>query len=56
METEFVWVINPAGRRVEVEASTVPGLLAQEKGYRVIGEEEDLQEDLDKEFLEVIEL
>lgn len=52
--TEFVWVINPKGRPVEVPAQHLAVLLKQ--GYRKADENQLPKPDIEKEFLEGIEL
>lgn len=53
-QEEYVWILNPKGRRVEVAASLVSNLLKE--GYSEIGKEDQPGEALNKEFLEVIEI
>jgi hypothetical protein len=54
MAKEYVWVENPKGRKVEIEAELVPGLLRQ--GFKKVGEAQNPKDDLEKEYLEVIEI
>ena len=54
IDTDYVWMQNPDGRKIEAHKSIVKELL--ERGFRMLDDEQAPLPDMEKDVLEVIEV